>query len=136
MFSPRLLCAHLSLTYSFDDWYILVMSASAAGAMACYMLLSQPWRMPVILIETANMIMVLAIFGFDGYLSDLIRSARSDFANPAFIMQSAIILLSMTRLGKIIESGRGARVSDDSVGRDTNRVLHYRSPERIPGVVS
>lgn len=80
------------------------------------------------------MLLNAGILFFGAELSDIMRAARSEFVLPAFIMQVAIIILSMTPLGKIIEFGRVERMAIDDLDGDYHRAQH-RSRAQWPGEV-
>lgn len=122
--SPQSLLSWLSVPYTFFSWYIAAMAVSLACVMACNILLSQPWRAGVILIEVVGMLINAGILFSPEALSDTIKVIRSEFVHPAFIMQISIILLSMTQQGKIIEFGRHKHLAADHLHGDYHRSQH------------
>lgn len=82
------------------------------------------------------MAITLGILWFDGGLRDIMIGSRSAFVMPAFIIQSIIILLSMSPLGKIIEFGRDPRMAVNDLDASNNGVQRRSRVSRIAGVVA
>lgn len=136
MLSPQSLLSLLSLPYNTGSWYMVSMLASFSCVMSCNILLAQPWRAGVIFVEFVGMVINAGILFLPAALGDTIKAARAEFVHPAFIIQVAIILLSMTPLGKLIESGRNKYLAANYLHGDSNRAQHRRHGEWFTGVVS